>query len=117
MRFGYRQPGADCRSHRLFNQIDFGSFGAVGGVFHGAPFDLRNLRRDTDHHTRANPRLAVMGLAYEVLKHLFGYFKVCDNAILHGSYSDDITGSSTQHVLRISPYCFDLIGNFIDRNY
>jgi hypothetical protein len=52
-----------------------------------------------------------------MLQHLLGHFKVGDDAIFHGPNGNDITGSSPQHILRVTAYGFYLIGDFVYGNY
>ena len=111
-----RQAGADGRRHRFFDEIDLRSFCTIRGVFDSASFHLSNFRRNPDHNTRAHPRLSIVGLADEVLKHLLRDFKVGDDTILHRANRNDVAGRTAQHVFRISPNSFDLIGYFINCN-
>src|SRR5208282_2847331 len=88
-RFGDGKPGADGCHHGLFDEVDFASFGAIGGVFNRALFHLGNLRRYPDHDARMHQHLAVVRLLDEVVQHLLGDLEVVDNAVFHRLDSDD----------------------------
>ena len=60
-RFGDRQPGADRRGHRLFDQVHLAGLRAIGAVLDRAPLDLRDLRRHADDDARADEALAAGG--------------------------------------------------------
>src|SRR5207248_9347655 len=85
-----------------------------GGVFDGAALDLSDFAGHTDDDARANPRAPVVGLADEVLQHLFGHFKVGDNAVFHGTNGDDVAGCAAKHFFGFLANGFDLVGDFVD---
>src|SRR6185503_3813634 len=116
MRFSDRQSGADRCRHRFLDEIDLRSFGAISRVFNSTSLDLSYLRWNTNHDARAHPRFAVVGLANEVLQHLFGDFEVRNDSVFHGPNGNDVAGSTAQHIFRIASDSFDLIGYFINRN-
>src|SRR5262249_59878926 len=57
-----RKPGPDRGGHRLLDQIDLGSFGAIGAVFDRAPLNLCDLPRNADDDPRADPLITAMSL-------------------------------------------------------
>src|SRR5262249_54102668 len=67
MRLRDREPGPDRGGHRLLDQIDLGSFGAVGAVFDRAPLNLCDLRRNADDDPRADPLFAAVSLLNKIL--------------------------------------------------
>src|SRR5947209_10317720 len=114
VRLCYGKTCADGCGHGLFDQINFGCFGAVGRVFNGAALDLSNLRWNSYDYARAYPRLSVMSLAYKMLKHLFCHFKVGYDAVLHWTYGDDVAGRATQHLFCIASDGFYRVCDFVD---
>ena len=114
--FGNRQPGADRRGHRLFDQVHLAGLGAIGAVLHRAALHLRNLRRHADDDARADEALAAVGLLDEVAEHLLGGFEVGDHAVAHRADGGDAAGRPAEHLLRVVADGLDLVVDVIDRH-
>jgi len=111
---GDGQAGADGRHHGLFDEVHFAGLGAVGRIFDGALFHLRNLRRHADDYARMHQHLAVVRLLDEVIQHLFGDFEVGDDAVLHGLDGHDVAGGAAQHLLGLFAHGFHLAGVLVN---
>src|SRR5919107_2564880 len=105
---------ADGRAHGLLDEVDLAGLRAVGRVLDRAALDLRDLGGYADDDARADPGLAVVRLAYEVLEHLLRHFEVGDDAVLHGPYGDDVAGRPAQHLLRLLADGLRGVGDFVD---
>ena len=114
-RLGDRKPRADGRHHRLFHEVHFARFSAIGGVDDGAFFHLRDFARHADNDAGMDEHFAAVRLLNEVIQHALGHLKVGNNAVLHGSDRDDVAGRSADHVLCFPADCFDFTVRFIDR--
>ena len=55
-----------------------------------------------------------MGLADEVLQHLFGHFKVGNHTILHRANCDYVARRTPQHIFGVAADSFDGVRNFVD---
>ncbi len=111
---GDRKSCADCRDHRLLDEMHFAGLGAIGGVHDRALFHLRDFRGDADDDARMHQHLAVVRLLDEVVQHLFGDFEVGDDAIFHRLDGDDVAGSTAEHLLGLFADGFDFAGVLVD---
>jgi len=50
-----------------------------------------------------------MNLMNEMAQHRFGDFEICDNAIPHRSYGDNIAGGPSDHILGLQPHRQDAV--------
>jgi hypothetical protein len=57
-----------------------------------------------------------VGLANEVLQHLLGHFKICNDAVLHRSDGNDVAGGAAEHFFGFLADGFYFIGKLVDGN-
>ena len=93
-RLGDRQPGADRRRHRLFDEIDLARSRRLGGFAHRAFFDLGDAERHADDDAGPHQGAAVVNFVDEVAQHRLGDFEVGDDAVLERPDGDDAAGSA-----------------------
>ena len=115
-RLGDRQPGADCRHHRLLDEIDLRRAGFLRRVAHRALLDLGDLARDTDDDPRMDVHLAAVRLLDEVAEHPLGDLEIGDHAVLHRADRLDVAGRAAEHLFRLGADRFDLVGQFVEHD-
>ena len=76
------QSHADGRGHRLADQMDFSGSHALAGVSHGPLFYFCATRRDRDHDLGPHEKFVLFYFADKTANHLFGNFKIGDDAVL-----------------------------------
>ena len=112
--FRDRKTRADCRHHRLFDEMNFARFGTICRIHDRAFFHLRDLARDADYDPRVHEHLAIVRLVDEVIQHLLGDFEIGDDAVFHRLDGDDVAGSAAEHLLRFFADGFHFTGGFIE---
>ena len=97
-----RKASSDRSCHWLFNYVDLTRSGFISGLFNGATFYASYSVWNAYNDARFSKIGAFMNLADEVFDHLAGRIEVGNNSIFEWSNCNDISRSSTNHLL-----CFD----------
>ena len=112
----HRQPRADRRGHRLFDQVGGAGAGGERSVMDGALLHLRRPARyaDDDAGLRDAQPEALVHAADEVLKHAFRDAEVGDHAVAQRPYRHDRRGCAADHALRLVADGEDALRDAVD---
>ena len=115
--FLYRQAGTDCCSHRFFNQISLTRTCFNSSINNGTLFYFRNTGRHANQNTRTYKGTVAHSLLNKILQHRLSNFIVGNNAILHRTDSDNVTGSTANHSLGLRTDCQYLVSILFNSYY
>ena len=110
-----RKARADCRSHRLLDQI--GLAGACGQrrILDRALLDSGHAGRHTDDHARVR-KAVLVHLLDEVAQHLLRDVEVGDDAVLERTDRRDRARRAPEHAFRLDTDGVDVAGALVDRD-
>ncbi len=103
--FADRQPGADGRSHGLFDEVHLAGARAQRRLANGAALDLGAAAGHANDDARTGPEHpGVVRHFDELLEHLLGHGEVGDHAVFHRADGLDIARHLAQHLLGFLAY-------------
>src|SRR6266852_3268324 len=82
----------------------------------GIPSEITQVERRADDHARADPGLAVVRFANEVLQHFLSHFEIRNHTVFHWPNRDDVAGRAAQHLFRVAADGFDGVRHFVNRD-
>ena len=86
------ETGAQRRGHRLVDHVDLAAAGMLGGVAHGADFDVGRTRRNADHHTQRGGEETARSLDFldHAAQHQLRGVEVGDHAVFERTDGFDV---------------------------